>query len=106
MNDIYQYLKSGRNGKDGFEIVYYFLDDYNNRVLVGLASDSEKCCVLFKNIIGNSDAYTFKSARGSGFEFNTNLLSPAGPLDNGSIGFRARKYENGSYTYGFVTAAH
>ena len=105
MDDIYQYLKTGRNGEDGFYIVHYSLDDYNNRVLVGLASDSEECRTSFQNTIGNSDAFAFESANASGYEF-TAFLQPGAPLRGGSAGFRVRKYENGSYIYGFVAAAH
>lgn len=105
MDDVYQYLKTGRNGKDGFYIVHFALDDYNNRVLVGLSSNTVACRTAFESIIGNSAAFTFETANAAGYEL-TSSLNPGSGFAGGSAGFRAKAYTMRGYVYGFVTAAH
>lgn len=111
MNNIYQYLESNRNGMDGFYIVRYALDDYNNCVVVGLASNTLECRTAFSEIISNSDALVFESADPNGYSLAYATLFPGSPIGtrNGktaSIGYRGLITYNNTPTYGFITAGH
>lgn len=112
MNDIYQYTSRTDTEKDdGFSVVYYAIDDYNNCVDVGLEDISVESIAAFKEAVCDSDALSFKVAVAES-AVDESVLYPGQEIENhdtnsyASMGFRARKYENGSYTYGFVTAGH
>ena len=60
MDDIYQYLLTGNNGNDGFRIVTYALDDFENRVIVGLSDTSLKNVEAFKKNVSDSAAIEFE----------------------------------------------
>lgn len=77
MDDIYQYLKSGRNGTDGFEIVDFSIDDFNNCVCVGLASNTSESQTAFSQAIKSSDAIIFKYSDPEGFELTDSVQKKA-----------------------------
>lgn len=111
MDDIYQYLKSGRNGTDGFQIVDFSIDDFNNCVCVGLASNTSESQTAFNQVIKSSDAIIFKYSDPGGFELTgSSALYPGSAISYGSAGYRVKKLEvrNGTLVAvpGFITAAH
>jgi hypothetical protein len=105
MDDILQYIELGKNSTEGFNIISYSLDDYNNRVVVGLEDISVTAINSFKSTISDSPAIEFIKAETQGIADDT-TLKPGLGTDTGSIGFHIYKYENNSYVEGFVTAAH
>lgn len=105
MDAIYQYIESGRNGTEGFNVVNYCIDDFENSVMVGLEEAGLSNIMAFKSAVCDSDALAFSVAAPNSVETDYRLY-PGGGLSNGSIGFRAVKRQNNKETYGFVTAAH
>ena len=106
MDDIYQYLKLPDELKeDGFSIVYYFIDDYNNCVTVGLEDIGTNNITAFKNTISDSDALCFVVANSDNYETDA-LLEPGQAFASFSLAFRACKTTGNNVQYGFITAAH
>lgn len=105
MDDVYQYIENGNNGDDGFNIVSYALDDYNNRVIVGLDNISVSAINAFKATVTDSPAIDFVVVDTDDISDDT-TLKPGLGTDMGSIAFHIYKLENNEYVEGFVTAAH
>lgn len=105
MDDVYQYVKSGKNGTEGFNVVSYALDDYNNRVIVGLENVSVNTINRFNAVVTDSPAIDFVEVETQAVTDDT-TLKPGLGTNMGSIAFHIYKYENNKYVEGFVTAAH
>lgn len=111
MNDIFQYTKTSIGAEENqlsthpFCIEYYAIDDYNNRVIVGLNNTSEATIQSFKNLVTDSPAIKFVACESMDSTLDISV-NPGSGLDIGSAAFRVNKYENNAYTYGFIASGH
>ncbi len=92
------------------------IDDKMNAVMVDIEDVSDEKIAIFKEFICDSEALIFYNGESKQSFENTTTFAPGHKIyvyhqgegwSSGSIGFRARKLiSNGTYWYGFVTAAH
>lgn len=107
MDNIYQHIHKNDEKNDyGFSVVYYAIDDYRNCVIVGLEDITEKSIDAFKTTVVDSDALRFEVADADDVVEDSSTLNAGGAINLGSVGYRVRKYDDGTWIYGFITAAH
>lgn len=108
LSDITAFIDKNQENSIAKNIKYYFLNDFENNVIVELERCSDGDIEEFKANIVSSSAIVFKQCKRK-FQSHASL-SPGssigtkkdGPLKPGSMGYRAMRFG----TVGFVTAGH
>lgn len=91
------------------EITGFELLDDKNCISINILNLDDKKIERFKNEVINSDAIVFSESGGYAESTATSLYAGNAVTCNGyggSIGYQCRILKNGTYFYGFVTAAH
>lgn len=97
------------SGREDWKISYFLKDSRKNRVLVCVDSMDKEVLDRIR-ALGNPEMVEFKLETGKitlvSNIVNGKVTGGVGYTDRCTIGFRARRYVNGSYQYGFITSAH
>lgn len=103
LTQITLFIGSNKNSQIADNIKYYYLDDFENNIVVELAKANEMRIKEFKTEVANFPGIVFRQCTK---EFKDHSLSPGSsigtPKGTASMGYRATRFN----INGFVTAGH
>lgn len=99
LSSITSFIESTQESPIAKNIKCYYMNDFENNVVVELESCAEADVNTFKDKVVSSPCIVYKKCTR---EFTPHALSPGGALQYSSVGYRATRYG----TQGVVTAGH